>query len=421
MATPDSSTKTAFQNSVTLEAIGLIADESERIIARLQDVPNDEADRADSTGKKYTITEVARMLNKTADGIRKVEKQGKLEAPALKDNGRRSPYSLQQINAMREYWDCRPGRAEGDDPIRFSFQNFKGGVGKTTLACHCAQYLARAGYRVLLVDCDSQGSSTVTFGYHPDADIEGDDTLLPYLTGDQDSLEYAVRSTHWDGLDLIPANLDLYSAEYYLAAMGRDGGGDWISRLDQGLATVENAYDIVLIDPPPALGMISLSVLRALDGLIVPTPPAMYDFHSTGSFFRMLEEVMETVGKHLGAPVELDFVKILVSKHISGRQAHEFVRGLMAESYGNNVLLNPFVQSAEIDNASSEWKTVYDLEGPTSSRQTYRRCLESMDAVFFEVSELIEAVWQARRSERKLSLTMPASAAREDLVPAESM
>lgn len=410
MADDTAEFNSTFRNSVTLEAIGRIADESERIIARLQSFTDENEDRVPQTvGRGYTITEVSRMIDMSAESIRKAEKQGKLTPPELRENGRRAPYSLAQVNAMRDYWNCRLGRQEGDDPVRFSFQNFKGGVGKTTLACHCAQYLARAGYRVLLVDCDSQGSSTVTFGYHPDADIDGSDTLLPFLTGERETLEYAVRGTHWDGLDLIPANLDLYSAEYYLAALGRDGGEDWISLLDQGLSTVEHAYDVVLIDPPPALGMISLSVLRALDGLIVPTPPAMYDFHSTGSFFRMLEEVMESVGKHLGEPVELDFVKILISKHISGRQAHEFVSTLMAESYGNNVLANPFVQSAEIDNASSAWKTVYDLDGPTSSRQTYKRCLESMDAVFEEVRELIDAVWQARRSEVKLSLSMPAA------------
>lgn len=364
--------------------------------------------------KGYTITEASRMLNKSAESIRKAEKQGKLDAPEMRDNGRRAPYSLAQINAMREYWQCRPGRAEGDEPVRFSFQNFKGGVGKTTLACHCAQYMSQLGYKVLLVDCDSQGSTTMTLGYRPNDDIDGDDTLLPFLMGEKDNLKYAVRGTQWDGLDLIPANLDLYSAEYYLASLGAtDEGEGWISLLDTGLQSVEGGYDVVMIDPPPALGMISLSVLRALDGLIVPTPPAMYDFHSTGTFFRMLEEVVEAVGDHLGEPVEMDFVKILISKHISGRQAHEFVGALMAESFGNNVLAHPFVQSAEIDNASSEWKTVYDLSGPTSSRQTYKRCVESMDAVFAEVAELVEAVWQARRSEKKLSLALPKVAERE--------
>ena len=113
MATKTSGTTTTAQSSVTVEAIGRIADASEEIIGRLQSSVYDDERRAEAVRKGYTITEVARMLNRTADGIRKAEKQGKLDPPPMKENGRRSPYSLAQINAMREYWDCRPGRAEG--------------------------------------------------------------------------------------------------------------------------------------------------------------------------------------------------------------------------------------------------------------------------------------------------------------------
>ncbi len=400
----------SISGGVTLEAVARIAEQSDRIIDQLQKLAKantDEEQNKTRLPKGYTISEVARRLNRTTEGIRKAEKQGRLIPPPMKDNGRRSAYTLTQINAMRDYWECRPGRQEGDSPVRFAFQNFKGGVGKTTLSAHCAQYFAQEGYRVLLIDCDSQGSSTMTFGYQPDSEITAESTLLPFLSREAQDLRYAIRSTHWAGLDLIPANLELYSAEYYLAANGRDGEGDWISLLDTGIATVESDYDLVIVDPPPALGMISLCVLRSVDGLIVPTPPAMYDFHSSGSFFHMLEEVLESVGQSLGEPVELDFVKILVSKAIAGRQAHDFVTELMAESYGHHLLQNRFLQSAEVDNASSEWRTVYDLEGPTSSRQTYLRCLQNLDAIFGEVRTLVEAVWQGRRSERTLSSGAP--------------
>ena len=177
-------------------------------------------------------------------------------------------------------------------------------------------------------------------------------------------------------------------------------------RQDQGLETIEDAYDIVLIDPPPALGLISLSVLRALDGLIIPTPPSMYDFHSTASFFKMLEEVLEQLTSYYESSVELDFVKILVSKQ-SDRQAQQFVTRLMGRTFGNNVLKHPFIQSAEIDNASSSWRSVYDLDGPTSSSQTYKRCVASLDAVFGEVERLIETVWLSRRTKKTLSAAMP--------------
>lgn len=401
---PNAPLEVALRSSVTLEVITRIADASEQIISRLQQASYNEQADGSRQQRGYTITEAGRMVGKTAESIRNAEKQGKLDPPEKHENNRRKPYSLAQVNAMRRLWNKVPGKGVSGDAIRIAFTNFKGGVGKTTLSCHCAQYFARAGYRVLLVDCDSQGSATATFGYRPDSDIDADETLLPYFTGEKQTLDYAVRATHWDGLDLIPANLELYSAEYYLAGQG---GENWVSLLDVGLATIQDAYDVILIDPPPALGMISLSVLRCLDGLIVPTPPAMYDFHSTGSFFSMLEEVMEQVGRNLGEPVELDFVKILISKQVVGRAAHEFVATLMAEIYGDNVLAQPFVQSAEIDNSSSEWKTVYDLDGPTASRQTWKRCIESLDTIFGEVEGLINAVWRVRESEQTLAYSRP--------------
>ena len=121
-----------------------------------------------------------------------------------------------------------PWRQASDPLSIIAVQNFKGGVGKSTVSVHLAQYLAMHGYRVCLIDCDSQGSSTMMLGYVPDLDISEDDTLYPFIrNAEMSSLAYAVRETHWDGLWLVPANLRLYSAEYELAAR--------IARSDQGL------------------------------------------------------------------------------------------------------------------------------------------------------------------------------------------
>jgi chromosome partitioning protein len=99
-------------------------------------------------------------------------------------------------------------------------------VGKSTVAVHLAQYLAIRGYRVALIDCDSQASATTLFGYVPDLDLEEDDTLYPFLREDErSSLEYALRKTHFDGLELIPANLRLFQSEYELAARMARGEG----------------------------------------------------------------------------------------------------------------------------------------------------------------------------------------------------
>lgn len=405
--------KRGNQNSMALEAIRDIYEASEGMITRLHEInfsdSNDDSVREVAEKPEYSIADVAKMLGKTVSALRKAESAGKIPPQEKLPNGRRRKYTLKQINEMREYWDCKPGRRSNDRPVILSFQNFKGGVGKTTLSAHCAQYLVSLGYRVLLVDADSQGSATLTFGYRPDTEIEKEHTLAPYLEKEATDLQYAIKPTLWDGLDIIPACLGLYGAEYHLAGnTGHEEGEGWLDRLAEGLATVEDGYDVIIIDPPPALGMISLSVLRAIDGLIIPTPPAMYDFHSTTSFFAMLEEVMEAMEEEYGddGSVELDFVKILVSKKLE-QQSAQFVSDLMFDTFGNNVLKNAFVQSAAITNAASAFKTVYDLEGPSSSKRTYKRCMENLECVFGEVEELIQAVWTSRRSQKALEFRMP--------------
>src|SRR3546814_6652502 len=86
---------------------------------------------------------------------------------------------------MRGLFGTRPWRSADDPCCVMAVQNFKGGVGKSTLAVHLAQYLAIQGYRVALIDCDSQASATTLFGYVPDLDLTEDDTLYPFLRQDE--------------------------------------------------------------------------------------------------------------------------------------------------------------------------------------------------------------------------------------------
>lgn len=347
--------------------------------------------------RRYTITQVAEMIGRSPNGIRKAEGLGALPMPELSEQGRRTGYSLAEVNRIREYFRISAGRAPGEEPIKMAFQSFKGGVGKSTLCTHFAQYLAEKGYRVLLVDCDSQATTTTIFGLRPDLDLKTEQTLLPFFDGSQMDLSYAIRETYWDGLHIIPSNLSLYSAEYELAATAGQSGPGWINRLHEGIGTIEDRYDVIIMDPPPALGMISLNVVRSANALVVPTPPAMYDFHSTVTFFRMMEEVLESVEAAVGQPLNYKFLKLLVSKYDPTKSAQEFIVRMMGEHYTRHVLNAAVKESAEIDNASADWRTVYELEKYTASRQTYMRCLASLNAVFKEIETLIQSSWPSHR------------------------
>ena len=272
------------------------------------------------------------------------------------------------------------------------------GVGKSTISVHLAQFLAIRGYRVLLIDCDSQASATTLFGYVPDLDLQEENTLYPFLRQDElVSLEYAIRATHFDGLDLIPANLRLFQSEYELAARMARGQGTLLDRLQQGIASVADRYDVVVIDPPPALGAISLSVLRAANALVVPVPPTVMDFSSTAAYLAMLDETMQVLLEH-GMNTDLAFLRFVASKVDENKSMQRELMGLMGQLYGNALVRTPLKDSAEIDNASARLMTVYELEGPTTSRSVRDRCLTYLDGVNSEIETDIRSMWPSHES-----------------------
>lgn len=382
-------------NPVTFADIAELEKRSSSVIERLRNhvfAP----DRKKRLSLSFKLETAARMASRTTQAIRDAEGSGRLPQPTLNSNGRRDPYSLAGVNRMRDAFNTRPWRDPDEDPVILAVQNFKGGVGKSTVVVHLAQYLALKGYRVCVIDCDSQASTTTTFGINPDHDIGTEMTALPYLLhGGQDSLHYAIRPTYWDGLDLLPANLELYDAEYALAARMRDDRHT-LDRLRLGVEEISRNYDVVLLDPPPALGMLSVSVFRAANAIIVPVPPSTIDFASTNHFLWMLLDTMEQLEK-LGLTRTYKFFRILATKVNEAKSAQADIVQTMEKVFGSSMLRARLKDSAEIDNATSQLMTVYELEKPLTSRDTHNRCRASFDAVNDEIELLIQQSWRSYR------------------------
>ncbi|RAH96116.1 chromosome partitioning protein [Acuticoccus sediminis] len=372
--------------------VASLAGRSSTVIEKLRSAAQG-ARAAERREPTFPIGKAADLVGRTTAAIRDAESDGRLVAPARGENGRRFGYTLAQLNDMRGTFGTRPWR-DADDPCSIvAVQNFKGGVGKSTVSVHLAQYLAIRGYRVLLIDCDSQASATTLFGYVPDLDLSEGDTLYPYLReGERVSLDYAIRKTHFDGLDLIPANLRLFQSEYELAARMARGQGTLLNRLAQGIASVQDLYDIVVLDPPPALGAISLSVLRAANALVVPVPPTVMDFSSTAAFLAMLDETIAELGSRDLAP-QLSFLRFVASKVDEGKSMQKGLLDLMRQLYGNSMLRTPLKDSAEIDNATARLMTVYELDGPMTSKAVRDRCLTYLDGVNGEIELEIRRTW----------------------------
>jgi chromosome partitioning protein len=379
---------------VLLETMSALNDRADDVIRRLRAsvfAPGEEK----IVDLRFTIGKAAEMVGRTPEAIRLAEAVGRLPAPRLGPTGRRDGYSLTDVNAMRDLYGTRPGRAPGDPPIVLAVQNFKGGVGKSTLVCHIAQSLALKGYRVAVIDCDSQASTTTVFGFNPDIDIADDQTLLPFFRhGDRPDLRYGLRPTAWPGIDLLPANLGLYNAEYEAAARLR-GNPDALDRLRRGVEDLAADYDVVLLDPPPALGMISLAVLRAANALLIPTPPSTVDFASTAHFLRMVVETLEVLDDRLGAR-GFHFVRVVATKVDEGKSAHVQIREMMQSVFGSEMLSASLLDSAEIDNANVQLRTVYEIAGAS---KTHERCRNNLDRLNGEIELLIRKVWPSHRSD----------------------
>lgn len=386
---------------ILLDALSALSDRAHDVITRLRATvfaPGEEK----IVDLRFTITKAAEMVGRTSEAIRQAEADGRLPAPRLGPSGRREGYSLAEINHMRDVFGTRPSRGPDDPPLILAVQNFKGGVGKSTLTCHIAQFLALKGYRVAVIDCDSQASSTTIFGLNPDIEVDDEQTLLPFFrhAGPPDP-KYAVRSTAWTGIDLIPANLGLYQAEYEAAARLR-GNPQSLDRLRLGVESMADDYDVVLLDPPPALGMLSLAVIRAANALLIPTPPSTVDFASTAHFLRMIVETLEIMEGHLGAR-GFHFLRVVATKVDEGKSAHTQIRDMMQAVFGADMLAASLLDSAEIDNANVQLRTVYELTGPAT--KTYERCRNNLDRLNGEIELLIRKAWPSHRSElRRLGL-----------------
>lgn len=378
----------------TQETIGRLVATADGIIGSMRGVAEERV--AETGPRRYRLTEAAQLVGRSVDAIRRAEAAGDLPAPALRQSGQRLGYTLADVNRMRAHFGTRPGRSPEDPPMILAVQNFKGGVGKSTISAHAAQYFAERGYRVLIVDTDSQASTTTLFGFNPDVDIDTETTLLPYLIADRsDGIGYAVRPTRWDGLDLVPANLGLYSAEYILSQQVK-GDVARLSRLKAGLLEAAGSYDIVIIDPPPALGMISLSVLQAATAILIPTPPSSIDFASTAAYLAMLEEVVEALNAQTPEGVEYSFVTLLATKVVEQKSAHEVMRDVMGRAFSGSILPTALLDSAEFDTASVEMRTVFEATGGQS--RTARRCRNNLLAVMHDLEVKIRQTWPSHRA-----------------------
>lgn len=345
----------------------------------------------------------AALVGRTPEALAKAESQGRLPAPKTLPNGRRT-YSVSDLETIRQKLGITAGRKAGQSPITLAVQNFKGGVAKSTVTVHCAHYLGLRGYRVLVVDMDPQASTTTMFGWQPEALLDDVNVLGNFLSPRSAIEEFApcIRKTSWPTIDLVPCNIGLQDAEWDLTSTVSEGIEQIAAALSQlrlGLAQVEDNYDVVIIDPPPALGFLGLNSLAAANALIIPVPARQLDYLSTIHFLGTIAENLETLEK-AGIDVEFAFIKVLCTMYKGGAETGTF--NMMKASYGGQMVSEPLLHSEEIKNANMLFQSIYELSRPAGSYQAYKRCLANLDQVFGEIERYIRDAWESQSAENNV-------------------
>ncbi len=403
-------------------------------------------EQGQKTLRRFSTWEITKYLIPVATAhFRRVLRQNPdLPQGLTETEGGAKWFTLDEVLQLRAFFAAEGAKSRDYLPYRptqlpakvLAVANFKGGVGKTSTAAHIAMSAALDGYKVLVIDLDSQGSMTSIFGGRVEDEWQ---TVFPMLArhygehlrrenqarldrGEaplplEDTVAQAMelkaqdlaQKTHWPNIDLIGAQLDLYWAEFQVPVW-RMAARSWKlwDALSERLEAdgVLDEYDMVILDTPPALGYLTINALAAGDILLVPTGASFLEFESTGRFFDMLhatfasiEEGENIAARALGRPglsFEWDAVRAIVTRYDAGQQA-EF--GALMQAYLGTVL-SPYRQdfTALVGQAGEQVAGIYEADYRDFNRETYARGRAAFDQTWAGVKRLLIGAW--RRDEQ---------------------
>lgn len=250
--------------------------------------------------------------------------------------------------------------------------NQKGGVGKTTTTLSLGVGLAKKGNRVLLVDDDPQGDLTTSLGFYNQDELPVTiSTLYEYVIHDREFDINSAILNHSEGVELIPANIELSSTEAQLVStMSRE------SALKTIIQPVRDKYDYILIDCMPSLGMLAVNALTAADSVIIPVQA---QYLSAKGMTQLLSTINK-VKRYLNKDLEIEGVLVTLSDRRTNlsKQTSNMIRN----SFGQylHVFNTEIPVATKAAEASAHAVSVFEYDSKGTVAEAYSNLTEEVDA-----------------------------------------
>ena len=259
--------------------------------------------------------------------------------------------------------------------------NQKGGVGKTTTAINLSASLAILGHRVLLIDLDPQANASSGLGVHQ---LDGRPTTYDLLMGEA-AAEQVVVPTAQDGLEILPAQRDLVGAEVELVqALARE------RRLLDALAPIRERYDIILVDCPPSLGLLTINGLTAADGVLIPLQCEYYALEGLSALMETVRLIRERLNPAL--QVEGILLTMFDTRNSLSHQVAEEVR----QHFSDDVFSTVIPRNVRLSESPSHGVPVAHYDATSKGAQAYLDLANEMmprqqvDAADNDETEVVE-------------------------------
>lgn len=234
--------------------------------------------------------------------------------------------------------------------------NQKGGVGKTTTTINVAAYLAKQGASVLIVDFDPQGNATSGLGLDKQSmELTSYDSLLG-----QAAAEHVIQDTTVDGVRIIPANAGLATAEVEL--VGRERREFLLQEALKGLA-----YDYILIDCPPALGLLTVNALVAAHWLLVPVQAEYYALEGLSQLLAVMQQV------RAGLNPGLQLLGVAVTMFDSRTSLSEQVYNELTKHFGDKMFKTVIPRNVRLAEAPSYGKPISEHDKWSKGARAYKQ------------------------------------------------